>query len=181
MEPNSGAAEAPIEVVLNVVETFEQYYQRDYRSLVGLAFVLTGNQFAAEDLAQDALATAHKKWSSIASYENPGAWVRRVMVNRSTSRFRKLKTEARTLTSLRMFRGESIEPTEQDGDVWNAVRALPPRQAQAIALYYWDDLSLAQIAGILECGTETVKTHLKRGRAALSETLSGFGEEVDDE
>lgn len=80
-----------------------------------------------------------------------------------------------------MFRGETIEPAERDGDVWDAVRALPPRQAQSIALFYWDDLSVAQIAGILECGTETVKTHLKRGRAALSQELGAEGKGFDDE
>lgn len=100
MNWDSDAKDAPLEVSLTAVETFEEYYRRDYRSLVGLAYVLTGSQFAAEDLVQDALTTANKKWSSIASYDNPGAWVRRVMVNKSTSRFRKLQTEARTLTSL---------------------------------------------------------------------------------
>lgn len=176
MNPNSSAGDAFIEIELAAVETFEQYYERDYRALVGLAYVLTGSQFAAEDLAQDALATAHKKWKSISGYDNPGAWVRRVMVNRSTSRFRKLRTETRTLTRLRAFREEAIEPEERNGEVWEKVRALPPRQAQAIALYYWDDLSISQIASVLECGTETVKTHLKRGRATLSKDLAMFQE-----
>lgn len=176
MNPNSSAGDAYIQIELAAVETFEQYYKRDYRALVGLAYVLTGSQFAAEDLAQDALTTAHKKWDSISGYDNPGAWVRRVMVNRSTSRFRKLRTETRTLTRLRAFREEDIEPEERNGEVWEKVRSLPPRQAQAIALYYWDDLSIAQIASVLECGTETVKTHLKRGRATLSKDLAMFQE-----
>lgn len=180
MDRTVGAGDEPLEISLTVVETFEQYYQRDYRSLVGLAYVLTGSQFVAEDLAQDALATAHKKWDTVANYDNPGAWVRRVMVNRSTSRFRKLKTEAKTLTSLRAFRQESIQPTEHHGDVWDAVRSLPTRQAQVIALYYWNDLSMAQIADILECGTETVKTHLKRARATLSTQLDTFREQVGE-
>lgn len=176
MNANSNTTSGYVEIELSAVETFDEYYTRDYRALVGLAYVLTGSQFAAEDLAQDALVTAHKKWDSISGYDNPGAWVRRVMVNRSTSRFRKLRTETRTLTRLRAFRQEGIEPQERNSEVWEKVRSLPPRQAQVIALYYWDDLSISQIASVLECGTETVKTHLKRGRATLSKDLAMFQE-----
>ncbi len=160
-----------IDLEVTRVESFEDYYQRDYRSLVGLAFVLTGSQWAAEDLVQDALTTAHRKWDTVSGYDRPDAWVRRVMVNRSTSRFRKLKTESKTLVKLRALREPTISPSERTDEIWNAVRQLPPRQAQAIALYYWDDMSLAQIANVLDCGTETVKTHLARGRARLGDLL----------
>ncbi len=172
-----------VDVSLAATETFEEYYQRDYRSLVGLAYVLTGSEWAAEDLAHDAMITAHRKWSTIRSYDNPGAWVRRVMVNRSTSRFRKLKTESKTLVRLRGQREPLVRTPDVNADVWAAVRSLPTRQAQVIALYYWDDLSLAQIAEVLDCGTETVKTHLSRARAKLGSELAAHdprGADDDD-
>lgn len=156
-----------------VRESFDAYYQRDYRSVVGLAYVLTGSQWAAEDLAQDAMATAHRRWETVSGYERPDAWVRRVMVNRSTSKFRKLRTETKTVLRLRALRQENITTSTPNAEVWDAVRSLPTRQGHAIALYYWDDMSIAQIADILGCGTETVKTHLTRGRARLGELLEG--------
>jgi len=154
------------------LENFDTYYAHDYRSLVGLAFVLAGNIHAAEDLAQDALAEAHKRWDVVSDYDDPGAWVRRVMVNKSTSRFRRLGSEARALTRVGNRRAEDVAPTERSTEVWAAVRSLPARQAQTVALYYWEDRSMAQIAEILGCTTETVKTHLKRGRAALGKSLA---------
>lgn len=153
-------------------ETFDEYYRRDYRRLVGLAFVLSRSDWVAEDLVHDALTEAHRKWSTVSSYDDPGAWVRRVMINKSNSRFRRLKTETRGMLRLAGQAQHPIAATEPTTEVWDAVRALPTRQAQCIALHYWEDRSLAEIADILGCTRETVKTHLARGRKALSSTLA---------
>lgn len=156
------------------IESFDEYYQRDYRSLLGLAFVWCGSLQPAEDLVHEALTEAHRRWKKIAHYDDPGAWVRRVMVNKSTSRFRRLRSETKALTRLAGRReDQSIEPVARTGEVWAAVRTLPTRQAQAIALFYWEDRSIAEIADILGCGVETARTHLKRGRATLASRLEG--------
>ncbi len=160
---------------LSIVESFDSYYRRDYRSLLGLAYVLTGSSGVSEDIVQEALTEAHRRWDQVSRYDDPGAWVRRVMVNKSRSRFRKLKSEARALTRFGARPEEVIQPAERVVEIWSAVRDLPTRQSQAIALHYWEDHSLAQIAGIMDCGEETVKTHLKRGRATLSMRLQEQG------
>lgn len=59
----------------------------------------------------------------------------------------------------------------EDEAFWSEVRALPKRQAQAIALHYLEDRSIADIAEILECAEGTVKVHLFKGRSRLSERL----------
>lgn len=153
--------------------SFDQYYEADYRSLLGLAIVLCGSHHVAEDLCHDAMAEAHKRWDDVQHYDDPGAWVRRVMVNKSRSRFRRLRSERTALSVVGRRPDEVIEPTDSSEEVWAALRKLPRRQGQAVALFYWEDRSLEQIAEILGCGPETVKTHLKRGRAALSRTLAG--------
>lgn len=160
------------------VETFDEYYRRDYRKLVGLAYVLCGSQWAAEDLAHEALTEAHRRWSTVSNYDDPAAWVRRVMVNKNTSRFRKLRSETKALVRIGNRPVETIAPNEASDEVWTAVRALPRRQAQTIALFYWEDRPLADIAEILGCGTETVKTHLARARRSLATTLGAEFEEV---
>ncbi len=150
---------------------FSEFYESEYRAVVGLAYVLCGNRSVAEDLTQDAFTDAHKAWSKIGNYDNPGAWVRRVLVNKSTSRIRRAVFEAKALTKIGSRPAPVGELEERSEEVWAAVRALPTRQSQAVALYYWEDLSLQQIAEVLDCGSETVKTHLKRGRAALAAQL----------
>ena len=47
-------------------DDFDAFFRREYRSLVGLAVVLSGDRAAAEDLAQDALLAAHRKWRELA-------------------------------------------------------------------------------------------------------------------
>lgn len=151
--------------------TFDEVYQREYQALLGLGFVLTGSRPIAEDLVQDTFTEVHKRWAEVANYDNLGAWLRRVMVNKATSRGRRLVSEAKMLTTFRNRRVPDITIPEHTGDVWAAVRRLPRRQAQSIALFYWEDRTVADIADILACGEETVKTHLKRARATLSNVL----------
>jgi RNA polymerase sigma-70 factor (ECF subfamily) len=55
--------------------------------------------------------------------------------------------------------------------VLDAVRRLPRRQRQVIALTLLEDRSISETAEILGCGEETVRTHLRRGRRALAATL----------
>lgn len=163
------------------VADFDSFYQAEYRSVVGLGYVLAGSQTLAEDLAQEAFIEAHRRWNDISQYDNPAAWVRRVMINRSRSKLRRMVVEAKAITKIGSRRmAEAEEIPERSDEVWAKVRALPARQAQAVALRYLDDLGIAEIAEILDCGTETVKTHLKRGRATLARELKTMEGEVDD-
>ena len=60
---------------------------------------------------------------------------------------------------------------EPDADFWAAVRTLPRRQAQAIALFYLEDLPVAGIAAVLGCAEGTVKALLHQGRRGLAARL----------
>ena len=151
---------------------FEEFFAREYRRVVGLAFVLCGRLDGAEDLTQDAFAAAYRDWSRIGRYDDPGAWVRRVVANRAVSLRRRRSTEARVLTRLATHRASAdAELPFGDPATWSAIRSLPRRQAQVIALVYLEDRSPAQAAAILGCGDETAKTHLRRAKASLAKRL----------
>jgi RNA polymerase sigma factor (sigma-70 family) len=155
---------------------FEAFYRREYRRLLALATALCHDRTAAEDLTQDAFVALHRSWSRVRHYSDPAAWVRRVVVNRSVSRWRRLRTEASGL--VRLGRAEpSIVIDPETDDVWAAVRGLPRRQAQVIALTYLDDLPIREVARILEIDEPTVKTHLQRGRRALATALAAIDED----
>jgi len=139
--------------------------------VLGLAFVLTGNQWVAEDTAQDAFTAAFRQWRSIVAYDSPGAWVRRVTCNRAASVLRRRVREAKALMRLAGRTQPHIELDEGDEAFWQAVRRLPPRQAQAVALYYMEDYSVREIAEVLDCSEGTVKTHLSRARDAVARQL----------
>jgi len=158
--------------------SFDDFYRSEYRSVVGLAYVMTGNRWAAEDLAQDAFVAAQRAWDKISGYENPGAWVRRVLANRSISRFRRLRSERRALPRLiSSERTKSLpELSAQADDIWEIVRKLPKRQAQVVALTYVDGCNLQEIGEILECSPFTAKTHLQRAKATLATKFSEQGD-----
>lgn len=151
--------------------TFEDLYRSDFRRLVSLAHGLSGSRSAAEELVQEAFLAAHRRWHHIEGYADPSAWLRRVVVNRSVSAFRRRAAEAVALTRLGSRRTLPDELPEHDEAVWRAVRALPRRQAQVVALYYVDDRPVIEIAEILELAEGTVKAHLHQARQALVRAL----------
>jgi RNA polymerase sigma-70 factor (ECF subfamily) len=160
---------------------FDAFVCAQYRSVTGLAYALCGDIDQAEDLAQDAFTAAYESWLRIRGYEDPGAWVRRVVANKATSFRRRRSAEARAFVKL----GGRRELTEtgvtlDDAAVWSAVRALPRRQAQVVALTFLEDLEVGEVARVLQCGEATVKTHLHRAKATLAGRL-GLDREVEDE
>lgn len=169
-------AEAAREEQKLTTQPFAVFYERQYRPFVEFACGLTGDRWAAEDLAQEAFIAAQRDWQRIAAYEQPSAWVRKVVANKSASRFRRLGAEGRALLRIgHKPPGPPPQLSAESVEVWEAVRSLPKRQAQVVALTYLEDLSLQQIGEILGCSPFTAKTHLQRGRAALSERLGTEG------
>jgi RNA polymerase sigma-70 factor (ECF subfamily) len=138
---------------------------------VALAHVLAGSPAAAEDLAQDAFVAAHRAWDRVGRYDKPEAWVRRVVANLSVSHFRRRAREARAIARCKPRDHYLPSLPAEDQQFWRAVRALPKRQAQAIALHYLEDRSVADIAAVLGCAEATVRVHLHKGRETLARKL----------
>jgi RNA polymerase sigma-70 factor (ECF subfamily) len=158
---------------------FEAFFEAQYRPVVGLAFVLVGRRSVAEDLAQDAFLAAYRRWDRIGGYDDPGAWVRHVVANMATSFWRRQGRELRALTRLGGRRRDDRDDSSTgDDSFWSAVRDLPRRQAQCVALRYLEDRSTSEIAAVLGISEATVRVHLHSGRQALAERL---GEELDEE
>ncbi len=160
---------------LRSTERFEAFYIRELPSLVALARALTGAPGSAEDLAQEAMIAAYRRWDEVAALDVPAMWVRRVCANLATSQLRRRGVETRALLRLGNRRQQHTELAPADDDFWASVRKLPKRQAQVIALHYVYDMYVSDIALTLECSDSTVKAHLVRGRSALAQQL-GFEE-----
>jgi RNA polymerase sigma-70 factor (ECF subfamily) len=160
------------------IEGFDAFYASEYPRAVAVAHALLGGGLVAEDVVQETFLATYRQWDRVSRYENPRAWVRRVLVNRATSSLRRRSAEWRAVTRLsgRVDPGwvSAIEP--ESGEVWKAVAQLPKRQAQSVALYYVDQLSLDEIGEVLGCSAGTVKTHLSRARTRLGRKLNEFNE-----
>ncbi len=143
-------------VTIEPVVLFEDFYAEHYRGALALAWTLTGSRSSAEELTQDAFVEVYRRWGAISAMDNPGGYIRRVVSTRAASRWRRLGREAAVLTRF-VSRASDVapEPPPPDDEFWAAVRSLSPRQAQAVALFYLEDLSLAEIADTVTLGGHT--------------------------
>jgi RNA polymerase sigma-70 factor (ECF subfamily) len=153
---------------------FAALFRAEYRSVVGLLATIVGDRGTAEDVAQAAFGKAYERWDQIGGYERPGAWVRRVAINDALSWRRARASERRLLARLESPRRD--DPADL-GDVWRAVAKLPGQQRAAVALFYVEDRTTAEVAEILGCAEATARVHLHRGRQALAAAL---GETIDE-
>jgi RNA polymerase sigma factor (sigma-70 family) len=159
-------------VTVGETTAFEAFYRSEFRRVVTVAYALSGSRVGAEDLAQEAFIAAHRRWDEIGRFERPEAWVRRVVTNMAVSAYRRRMSEARALARVAGRRQEVLPELEpEDAAFWQAVRSLPRRQAQAIALHYLEDRSISEVADILGCTPSTARVHLFNGRRALAEKL----------
>jgi RNA polymerase sigma-70 factor, ECF subfamily len=156
-----------------VAVTFPQFYTANYRRAVSLAIALTGSTQTAEDLVQDAMADAHRRWRKVSAYDNPSAWLNRAIVNRSVSLRRRLT--ARTKGDRVLAAGTAnSELAPHDRELWAAVRRLPTRQMQLVALVYVERQTIAEAADTLGIGLPTAKTHLARAKERLAGDLADW-------
>jgi RNA polymerase sigma-70 factor, ECF subfamily len=167
-----GSDDQPIRIV-----SFPAFYEAEYQSMVRLAVALVRRRDVAEELVQDAFVSLHGRWDQVSKYESPEGWLRRVVINRSMSALRRRAVEVRLLGRLSRLRERHSALPEVEGEIWQAVAALPKRQAQVIALMFVDDLSVSEIAAVLECEENTVRTHLRRARQSLAARLDLEDEE----
>ncbi|HEY5889132.1 MAG TPA: SigE family RNA polymerase sigma factor [Acidimicrobiia bacterium] len=152
--------------------SFIAFYEMEFPRMVKIAYALSGSRLAAEDLAQEAMLATHRRWQMVRALDRPEAWTRRVLVNKATSQYRRRRAELRAIARLGLLRGSPPAPMAVEfTHVWDKVRSLPQRQAQAVVLFYVDDLPVVRIAEVMECSVNTVKVHLYNARRTLAQEL----------
>jgi RNA polymerase sigma-70 factor (sigma-E family) len=144
-------------------ESFDAFVRARLPDLVRFGRSLTGSTEAGQDLVQDALERTLLAWNRLDSRDDPEGYVRRIMVNRNISIWRKFGREH--VTDEVFDRG--TEDTHFDDDLWQALRTLPTKQRAVIALRYYEDMSEAEIARTLGCSVGTVKSQASKALAKL--------------
>ena len=154
-------------------DSFEAFYRSHRTRLVGLAFAISGSRLGADDLVHDVLEAAYRDWDRLQERDDPAAWVRRMVVYRAVSAYRRRLSEAKAVArlALRLEPSTLPEPSADADRIWSEVRRLPRRQAQVVALRYVEQLTMTEIGNVLNCSKESVNTHLRRARETLSRRL----------
>jgi RNA polymerase sigma-70 factor (sigma-E family) len=164
---------APAEPDGSADSDFDAYVRGSHRRLKRLAFLLTGDLDTAEDLLQSAYARVYPRWGRVSRYENPDAYVRRVMVSIRTSWWRRTRGRE-VLTGDPPERGGGGDPATAEGEldrVLRALRHLPRRQQVAVVLRHYCDLSEAETAAVMGITVGGVKSQTSKGLTALRAAL----------
>lgn len=157
-------------------QTFAELYWRHAGEAVRLAFLLTGDQHAAEDIAQDAFVRLFGRFQERKGPDAFEAYLRRTIVNLSRDRFRKMRSErdyvARQASSSTVQ--VTVAPQIEEREVMReALQALPHRQRAALVLRFYLDLSEQQTADVLQCSVAAAKSLVTRATGALGRRLEG--------
>lgn len=131
-----------------------------------LAYARTGSRADAEDIMQEVFVRLLRARPDFADRAHARAWLLRVAANCANDWFRApwRRREGPLTDSL-------PAPEHEDGGVVEAVLALPAKYRTAVHLYYYEELSVAEIAKITGKSESAVKSRLFRARAMLREAL----------
>ena len=150
-------------------ETIEKYFNM----VCKLALSQTKDRHAADDVAQNVFMRFLKTDTQFETEEHIKAWLIRVTINCSKSLF--LSAWAKKTVPLT----EEIPfDSPEKSDVYYAVHALPQKYRAVIHLFYYEQMSVAEIAKCLDTKESTVKSQLHRGREMLKTMLKGGESDV---
>jgi RNA polymerase sigma-70 factor, ECF subfamily len=125
----------------------------------------------AHDAVQEAFVQAVVHWRRVSRYDDPVAWIRRVAINRGHNRRRSRRRQASLAQRIAATTTTPIEANEAGDDLAALIEALPPQQRLALSLYYFADLSVAEVADAMQLSGGAVKYHLHAARATLARAL----------
>ena len=162
-------------------KAFARLAERWQPKLLSHAWRLTGDAELARDIVQDAWGDIVKGLAHLDDAAAFPAWSYRIVTRRAADAIRRAQSGRRLKEAVASENGESVQEAddiEQSADasvIRRAMAALPGEQRAAVALFYLQDLSVAEIAAALSVPAGTVKTRLMHARRKLRAVLKGGG------
>jgi len=160
---------------VGVEDEYSSFFRAEFPHIVRTSYLIVHDRQRAEDVAQEAFIQLLAHWNKVIRYDRPEAWVRRVAI--------RIASRAARRERLRPALEEENDPpplfTPQDVDLLNAVKQLPTQQRAAVALFYFEDRPLPEVANILGCSHAAAKVHVFNARKRLAELLGEEAADVD--
>jgi RNA polymerase sigma-70 factor (ECF subfamily) len=161
----------------------DAYYERIFRGALSVA----GDRHLAEEIVQETFLSAFRKFDTFSGRSSVFNWLYTIMLNKHRDHCRRVKLLKRlgfvrgsvdpertiTATSSRSSPYAELAKSEKREFLRKAVYRLPVKLREVVAMHYFDDLSLNEVAEILDCNLETVKSRLFRSRKRLWQALRG--------
>ncbi|WP_233578211.1 SigE family RNA polymerase sigma factor [Micromonospora sp. BL4] len=160
-------------------EEFREFVAARSAALLRTAYLLAGDWATAEDLLQTALTKTYLAWKRLGGIEAVEPYARRVMVNTSTSWWRRRWHGERPTEVLPERAGVDEIEQQLDRDLlWRHLRELPNRQRAVLVLRYYEDMSEAQTAAMLNISPGTVKSQTSRALSTLRQRMGAAAPEL---
>ena len=140
----------------------DELYRREYRPMVRLAYALTSDNAAAEEIVQDAFVDVMRAGDDV---RRPGAYLRSAVVSRSRSELRRRKVRAAHPPA------PPDDLTQGASELWDVIDRLTDDQRIAIVLTYHGRYRSSEIARFMDIAPSTVRYHLREGLTALRKEL----------
>ena len=150
-------------------DDFRAYVDGASARLLRVSYLLVGSQAAAEDLLQDVLEKLYQQWDRV---QEPDAYVRRALANGAANRWRRNSYRRETALLPHHDRPGPDPRDDRRDELLTALASLPHRQRAVVVLRFLDDLSVEQVAGLLNVTTGTVKGQTARALPRLRALLS---------
>jgi RNA polymerase sigma-70 factor (sigma-E family) len=151
-------------------QEFSEFFQSSWEPCLRATVAGTGDPEQAEELVAEAFARAWGAWRKVSRHPAPRAWVVRTALNTGRTRWRRRRPE------LPLDGHDAPAPPDGSGDVDTrmlaALRRLPLRQREVVALRVFLDLDIDTTARQLRIAPGTVRAHLARAVATLRRELT---------
>jgi len=162
---------------------FEDLVSQYGEELMRLAFTYVKNRQATEDIVQDVFMVAYEKRDNFRGEASYRTYLYRMTINRCYDYLRSWSFKsvffsdkvASFFQHTNNTEGEVLINDERHM-IGNQVLSLPLKYREVIVLYYYKELSIEEIATILTCSSNTIKTRLRRAREQLKINLEKKGE-----
>ncbi|MDG6102053.1 SigE family RNA polymerase sigma factor [Dactylosporangium aurantiacum] len=156
--------------------TFEEFVAARLGVLVRYATVVTCDADLAQDITQDVLIKAGARWSRIGRLDAPELYLKRMVVNEFLSWRRRRAAQLiplarESLDTMTAPAPDPSGPRDERDAMLRLIAALTPRQRAVVALRFYEDMSIDQIADLMGCRPVTVRTYLARALATLREAF----------
>ena len=148
----------------------EELYERHAPAAGRLAYLLTGDRPAAEDLVQEAFVRVVGRFRHLRVPDAFEAYLRRTIVNLHTSQLRRRRLERAHLEREQAAAQKASPAMPEVGvreELWQALQELPARQRAAVVLRYYEDLSERETASLLHCSPNAAKSLVARAMETL--------------
>jgi RNA polymerase sigma-70 factor (sigma-E family) len=147
---------------------FGEFVKQRSAVLFRTAFLLTGSREAAEDLVQEALEKAYRRWQRICAADSPEAYLRRMVVNLAIDGWHRRRRGGEPVELVdRPADGDAFALVDLRDELTAALLALPVGMRTTVVLHYLHDMDDQQIADLLDISPGTVRSQLSRALAKL--------------